>query len=51
MKDIGSIIEGQKLIHKLQPSSVNADDFAYDKYHPMKKFMHGLIKWLKHIQH
>jgi hypothetical protein len=33
MKDIGSVIDKQKLIHKLRPSTVNADDFAYDKYH------------------
>ncbi|UJR21272.1 hypothetical protein I4U23_024366 [Adineta vaga] len=37
MKDIGSVIEGQKLIHKLEPSTVNADDFAYDKYHPIEE--------------
>jgi hypothetical protein len=37
MKDIGSIIEQQRLIHKLQPSTVNADDFAYDKYHPLEE--------------
>jgi hypothetical protein len=35
MKDIGDIIERQRLIHKLEPSSVNADDFAYNKYHPL----------------
>ncbi|CAF3402602.1 unnamed protein product [Rotaria sp. Silwood1] len=33
MKDIGAIIDKQKLLHKLRPSTVNADDFAYDKYH------------------
>jgi hypothetical protein len=33
MKDIGAVIETQKLIHKVQPSSETADDFAYDKYH------------------
>ena len=37
MKDIGSVIEGQKLIHKLEPSTYNADDFAYDKYHPIEE--------------
>ncbi|CAF2831627.1 unnamed protein product [Rotaria sp. Silwood2] len=37
MKDIGYIIEKQKLIHKLQPSLVNVDDFAYDKYHPIEE--------------
>jgi hypothetical protein len=37
MKDIGSIIERQKTIHKLIPSSANADDFAYDKYHPIEE--------------
>ena len=33
MKDIGGIIERQNLLHKLQSSTVTADDFAYDKYH------------------
>lgn len=33
MKDIGSIIDNQKLLHIIRPSVVNADDFAYDKYH------------------
>ncbi|CAF1203664.1 unnamed protein product [Rotaria sordida] len=37
MKDIGAVIERQKLIDKLQPSSVYADDFAYDKYHPINE--------------
>ncbi|CAF0843976.1 unnamed protein product [Adineta ricciae] len=37
MKDIGSVIEGQKLIHKLESSTYNADDFAYDKYHPLEE--------------
>ena len=37
MKDIGSVIERQKLIHKLNPSSANADDFAYDKYHTIEE--------------
>jgi hypothetical protein len=35
MKDIGAIIERQRLIHKLQPSTVNAD-FAYNKYHTLE---------------
>ncbi|CAF0886703.1 unnamed protein product [Rotaria sordida] len=33
MKDIGAVIDKQKLLHKLRPSIVNDDDFAYDKYH------------------
>jgi hypothetical protein len=37
MKDIGGIIERQRLTHKLQPSSVNAADFAYNKYHPLEE--------------
>ncbi|CAF1432857.1 unnamed protein product [Adineta steineri] len=37
MKDIGSIIEGQNLIYKVQSSSYYADDFAYDKYHPLEE--------------
>lgn len=37
MKNIGSIIDRQRLIHKLQPSSYGADDFAYDKYHPLEE--------------
>jgi len=36
MKDIGSVIDRQKLLHKLRPSTVNADDFAYDKYHTIE---------------
>jgi len=36
MKDIGSVIDRQKLLHKLLPSTVNADDFAYDKYHTIE---------------
>lgn len=35
MKDIGAIIDRQRLMNKLQPSSFGADDFAYDKYHPI----------------
>ncbi len=35
MKDIGAIIERQNLLHKLEPSAYKADDFAYDKYHPI----------------
>jgi hypothetical protein len=35
MNDIGSIIERQRLQNKLRPSIVNADDFAYNKYHPL----------------
>jgi hypothetical protein len=35
MKDIGSIIDTQKLLHHLRPSTVNDDDFAYDKYHTL----------------
>ena len=37
MKDIGDVIEKQKSIHKLQASSVFADNFAYDKYHPIEE--------------
>ncbi|CAF0881667.1 unnamed protein product, partial [Adineta ricciae] len=33
MNDIGTVIEQQKLTHKVRPSTMNADDFAYDKYH------------------
>ena len=35
MKDIGAIIERQRLLHKLQSS--NADDFAYNKYHTVEE--------------
>ncbi|CAF1383396.1 unnamed protein product, partial [Adineta ricciae] len=35
MKDIGSLIDGQKLLHQLRPSNLIANDFAYDKYHPL----------------
>ena len=35
MKDIGSIVDRQRLLNKLQPSTVNADDFAYNKYHAL----------------
>ncbi|CAF3428507.1 unnamed protein product [Rotaria socialis] len=37
MKDIGSIIERQNLIHKLMPSYENVGAFAYDKYHPIEE--------------
>ena len=33
MKDIGALIASQKLMHEIRPSIINADDFAYDKYH------------------
>jgi hypothetical protein len=36
MKDIGSVIDRQNLLHKLRPSKFNADDFAYDKYHTIE---------------
>jgi hypothetical protein len=36
MKDIGSVIDRQNLLHKLLPSTFNADDFAYDKYHTIE---------------
>lgn len=36
MKDIGAVIDRQNLVHKLRPSSYNADDFAYDKYHTIE---------------
>ena len=35
MNDIGEIIDRQRLMNKLQPSKVGADDFAYNKYHPI----------------
>ncbi|CAF0999580.1 unnamed protein product [Adineta ricciae] len=35
MKDIGSMIDGQKLLHQFRPSNLIANDFAYDKYHPL----------------
>jgi hypothetical protein len=35
MNDIGSIIERQRLMNKLQPSMINADDFTYNHYHPL----------------
>jgi carboxypeptidase A len=35
IKDIGAVIETQKLIHKVQPSLETVNDFAYDKYHPI----------------
>ena len=37
MNDIGTIIERQRLMHKLQPSIVKINDFAYDKYHPVEE--------------
>lgn len=37
MNDIGAIIDKQRLVHELQPSVVNIDDFAYDKYHPVEE--------------
>ncbi len=36
MRDIGSMIDQQNFIHKFRPSAVNADDFAYDKYHTIE---------------
>jgi len=33
MKDIGALIASQKLMHEIRPPIINADDFAYDKYH------------------
>ena len=35
MKDIGGIIEGQKLLHQRRPSNFEVNDFAYDKYHTL----------------
>ncbi|CAF4308004.1 unnamed protein product, partial [Rotaria sordida] len=35
MKDIGSVIEEQQLVRKLSPSYEKANEFAYDKYHPL----------------
>ena len=35
MKDIGSVIASQDWIRKSRPSEYKADDFAYDKYHPL----------------
>ncbi|CAF1378970.1 unnamed protein product [Rotaria sordida] len=35
MKDIGSVIEEQQLVHKFSPSYEKANEFAYDKYHPL----------------
>lgn len=35
MKDIGSIIQEQNLIHRLQPSNFQMNNFAYDKYHTL----------------
>ncbi len=37
MNDIGAIIERQRLMHKLHPSIINIDDFAYDKYHSVEE--------------
>jgi len=37
MNDIGAIIDRQNLLRKLLPSTVNADDFAYNKYHPIEE--------------
>jgi hypothetical protein len=37
MKDIGEVIARQNLEHHLEPSVYNADDFAYDKYHPLEE--------------
>ncbi|UJR24440.1 hypothetical protein I4U23_005816 [Adineta vaga] len=35
MKDIGAIIQGQKLIHRSQSSKMQVNDFEYDKYHTL----------------
>ena len=37
MNNIGAIIERQRLMNKLESSGVNADDFAYNKYHPLEE--------------
>lgn len=47
MKDIGSVIATQKLIHQLQPSYVNADDFAYDKYHSIQDIQAWIDKMVQ----
>jgi len=45
MKDIGSVIEEQNFAHLHQPSSVNADNFTYDKYHTIEE-IHAWIDQL-----
>ncbi|CAF3860754.1 unnamed protein product [Rotaria sp. Silwood1] len=47
MKDIDAVIERQNLIHKLKPSSVFVDDFAYDKYHPIEEIHAWIDKMVK----
>jgi Zinc carboxypeptidase len=37
MEDIGATIERQELIRDSQASSVNPNDFAYNKYHPIEE--------------
>ena len=37
ISDIGGMIEGQQLVHKLKPSTFTANDFAYDKYHTIEE--------------
>ncbi|CAF4417589.1 unnamed protein product [Rotaria sp. Silwood2] len=36
MADIGAIIERQRILQNLPPSSSNPNDFAYDKYHTVE---------------
>ena len=45
MKDIGAVIARQNLEHHLEPSAFNAEDFAYDKYHPLEE-IHAWIDQL-----
>lgn len=35
MKDIGSVVDRQRLLNKLTPWNGNLNDFAYNKYHPI----------------
>jgi hypothetical protein len=37
MKDIGSTIASQRIIHDMRPSLFSVDDFAYDKYHSIEE--------------
>lgn len=45
MNDIGSVIEEQNLSRQLRPSTVNAENFTYDKYHTIEE-IHAWIDQL-----
>lgn len=47
MQDIGAVIDKQSLLHKLRPSVVNADDFAYDKYHTIEDIQAWIDKMVQ----